>query len=141
MSATGLEVFDSTVQITNVWLDEIMNEMGWSDRHKAYTALRAVLHILRDRLPIDNAAHLSAQLPMLVRGIFFEGWRPAHAPLKERSREEFLMHIGDAFLRDVEADSRQIAGAVLKTLSKHLTAGEVEKVRQCLPSAVRELWL
>jgi uncharacterized protein (DUF2267 family) len=141
MSSTGLKVFDSTLQSTNIWLDDIMREMGWDDRHKAYTALRTVLHALRDRLPVENAAHLGAQLPMLVRGLYYEGWHPAHKPVNERSLDEFLMHITDAFLRDIEADSRQIAKAVFKTLSKHLTAGEVAKIRQGLPAGVREAWV
>ena len=128
------------MQTTNVWLDDIMTDMDWSDRHKAYTALPTILHTLRDRLPVDNVAHFEAQLPMLLRGVYYEGWHPAHKPVKERTTDEFLMHIGDAFLRDINADSRKILSAVLKTLSKHLTAGEVEKVRQCLPAGVRDLW-
>lgn len=84
MSATGLEVFDRTLQATNIWLDEVMQEADWADRHKAYSALRVVLHALRDRLPVDEASHLSAQLPMLLRGVFFEGWHPAGTPVRLR---------------------------------------------------------
>ena len=40
MSAIGLEVFDRTLQATNIWLDEVMRQAGWSDRQKAYPALR-----------------------------------------------------------------------------------------------------
>jgi uncharacterized protein (DUF2267 family) len=141
MSATGLKVFDSTLQSTNIWLDDIMHELGWDDRHKAYTALRVVLHSLRDRLSVDNAAHLGAQLPMLVRGFYYDGWHPAHKPVKERALDMFLMHITDAYLRDIEADSRQIARAVLGTISKHVTEGEVEKVQRALPAELRDFWI
>jgi uncharacterized protein (DUF2267 family) len=48
MSATGLDVFDTTLQITNIWLDEIMAESG-PDRQVAWHALGAVLHTWRDR--------------------------------------------------------------------------------------------
>ena len=76
MSMTGLEVFDTTLQKTNEWLDEIMDELALQDRHTAYVALRGTLHALRDRLPVQEAVHLGAQLPILVRGFYYEGWRP-----------------------------------------------------------------
>jgi len=71
MTATGLDVFDKTLQITNTWLDEIMSELG-PDRHFAWHALGGVLRPLRDRLPADLAAHLGAQLPLLVRGLYYD---------------------------------------------------------------------
>lgn len=140
MSATGLEVFDRTLQATNVWLDDIMVELNWSDRHKAYHALRAVLHALRDRLPVDDSAHFAAQLPMLVRGMYYEGWRPAAVPVKERRRDEFLAHITDAFVFDVDADSAEILGGVLRVLERHITEGGIHKVKSVLPEPIRELW-
>ena len=72
MTATGLDVFDSTVQKTNTWLNDLMQVGGWVDRRTAFRALRATLHALRDRLIVDEVAQLSAQLPMLIRGLYFE---------------------------------------------------------------------
>jgi uncharacterized protein (DUF2267 family) len=140
MSATGLDVFDRTLQATNIWLDDIMQELGWSDRHRAYHALRAVLHTLRDRLPVDDAAHFAAQLPMLIRGLFYEGWRPAVVPVNERKRDEFLAHITDAFVFDVNADSKEIVSAVLSVINRHVSEGEIHKVQSVLPEAIRSLW-
>lgn len=82
MTTTGLEIFDTTVQKTNRWLAGIAERLDHRDRQHAYQALRGVLHALRDRLTIDEAAHLGAQLPMLVRGIFFEAWQPARPPTR-----------------------------------------------------------
>ncbi|MGK6357046.1 DUF2267 domain-containing protein [Sphingomonas sp. DT-207] len=70
MSATGLDVFDKTIQTTNIWLDEIMAEIG-PDRQIAWKVLSTVLHKLRDRLPVEAAAHFGAQLPLLVRGAYY----------------------------------------------------------------------
>ena len=72
---SGYDVFDGTLQKTNVWLNDIMNELDWQEHpYKAYLALRTVLHTLRDRLTIEEAVQLGAQLPMLVRGFYYEGW-------------------------------------------------------------------
>ncbi len=125
MSATGLEV---------------QRELGWSDRHHASHALRAVLHALRDRLPVNAAANLAAQFPILIRGLFYEGWQPERVPVRERSQDEFLTHVTEAFLFDIQADSRRIASAVFEVLSRHISPGEIEKVKNSLPAGIRELW-
>lgn len=140
MSATGLEVFDRTLQATNIWLDEVMQEADWADRHKAYSALRVVLHALRDRLPVDEASHLSAQLPMLLRGVFFEGWHPAGTPVPVRSKDEFLSSLATAFASDTFADPERIAQIVFGVLARHLSDGECMKVKSVLPREIRELW-
>ncbi|MBI1312487.1 DUF2267 domain-containing protein [bacterium] len=140
MSATGIDAFDSTLQKTNEWLGQIMQELHWNDRHKAYHALRAVLHALRDRLPVNSVAHLAAQLPMLIRGFYYEGWHPAGTPVREHSQDEFLVHVTEAFLFDVDAHSKDIAQAVFRVIARHVTAGEIEKVKQALPEGIRDLW-
>jgi len=139
MSTTGLEVFDDTVQKTNTWLKEIMETMG-PDRRCAYQILRAVLHCLRDRLTVDQAAHLGAQLPMLVRGIYYEAWRPAGKPEKIRSRDEFLAHIARYFENIRPTDPADAATAVFGVIAHHVDPGEVAKVIEALPKEIRTLW-
>lgn len=139
MSATGLEVFDKTVQETNIWLKEVGEEIG-PDRQRTYHALRAVLHALRDRLTVEEAAHLSAQLPMLVRGIFFEGWHPANKPTKERTREEFLEHVTRELRGTEPINAEAATRAVFGVLARHISPGEVEDVRHMLPKQIASLW-
>jgi uncharacterized protein (DUF2267 family) len=141
MSATGLEAFDSTLQKTNVWLNDIMRELGWEgERQRAYLALRSVLHALRDRLTVEEALDLGAQLPMLVRGFYYEGWKITGKPLKERHRADFLAHITHDFRNDDRMDPEAIARAVFTVIARHASAGEVEDVKQILPAELRELW-
>jgi uncharacterized protein (DUF2267 family) len=140
MSATGLSVFDTTLQKTNLWLKELMQLLGWDDKQKSYLALRATLHVLRDRLTIEEVAQLAAQLPMLVRGFYYEGWDPTGKPEKIRDEPEFLARIADK-LRDAESvDAEQVARAVFTLLATKVSEGEIKDVRLVLPSALRGLW-
>ena len=93
MSTSGVAVLDHTVQETNVWLRIVAEQLHFEDRHHAYIALRAVLHALRDRLPPEVAVHLGAQLPILVRGVYYEGWHMAGKPVKDRNVQEFADHV------------------------------------------------
>jgi uncharacterized protein (DUF2267 family) len=140
MSQSSLPPFDSTIQTTNVWLNDVLERLGWQDRYRAYHALRAVLHALRDRLAVDQVAGLAAQLPMLVRGFYYEGWHPHGKPLKERKKEEFLAHVAEAFRDDLTVDPERVTRVVFSVLSKHVTPGEIEGVKRCLPAELRTLW-
>jgi uncharacterized protein (DUF2267 family) len=140
MSNTGLPVFDTTVQETNLWLKAIMEGLHTDDRHLAYLALRATLHALRDRLGPENAVHLAAQLPMLVRGLYYEGWRLAASQTKERTRADFLEHLRSELPRGSAIDANVAARAVFGVMWEKLDLGEVGKVIDHLPPELKDLW-
>jgi len=131
--------FEKCTQSAQVWVDEIMHRLGWDHPDKAVRALRAVLHALRDRLGVDEVAHLGAQLPQLVRGIYYEGWHPAGKPLRMH-REDFIDHVKKEFQNDLAVSIPAICRAVLGTLQGHISKGEMDKVRACLPEDLRDLW-
>jgi uncharacterized protein (DUF2267 family) len=138
MSEQGLEAIESTVQKTHEWLGTIA-EVSHLSKGEAYKALRAVLHTLRDRLPVDAAVHFSAQLPLLVRGVFFEGWRPAEVPVK-LSREEFLAAVNSKIVASRVIDPLRITRDVFGVLAAKLSPGETEKILQILPKDLQDLW-
>jgi uncharacterized protein (DUF2267 family) len=140
MSMTGLEVFDTTLQKTHIWLNDVMEELRWEDRFRGYKALRSGLHALRDRLTVEEAAHFGAQLPMLIRGLYYEGWTPAGKPNKTRGKDEFLMPIREQFRGDPDIDPERVARAVFKVLGKRVTEGEIQDVKSMLPKDLAELW-
>ena len=140
MSLDAIGPIERTVHTTNSWLKELMEELGWHDRERAYHALRAVLHALRDRLTVAEAADLGAQLPMLIRGLYYEGWTPSGKPVKERNQEDFLAHVDAAFRGHPEICPEGVAWAVFKLLRRHVSPGEIGDVRHVLPATIRSLW-
>lgn len=140
MSATGLSTFDETVQLSNEWLNELMRAVNWDDKYRAYRLLRATLHALRDRLTAHEAVQLGAQLPMLIRGLYYDGWHMRDTPLPERTKSAFLGHIEVAFKRDPNADTEQLVREVFKLLARKISKGEIDDVKHILPSDVRALW-
>lgn len=138
MSVTGLDVFDRTVHKTNAWLKEVMRALGGEDRHAAYLALRATLHMLRDRLTVEEVAQLGAQLPMLVRGFYYEGWDPTDKPVRERSFDGFLAGIAMELPNDL--DPEHAARAVFAGLAARVSEGEIADVLHLLPTSIRTLW-
>ncbi len=139
MSTNGLDVFDKTLQTTHIWLDEIIEDLG-TDRHTAWRVLGAVIRALRDRLPLGLCAHFAAELPLLVRGAYFEQWRPGQDVLKQRSLAEFLERVSDGLSGAKPIGSAEAVGAVFAVLERHLERGQIAKVQHALPEEVRALW-
>ncbi len=140
MTATGLRTFDSTLQKVNVWIADIMKELEWDDRKQAYRALRAVLHTLRDHLPLNESVQLAAQLPQLIRGLYYEGWKPNHVPHVIRHWDDFTASVSEAFQDPLVASPAKITQTVLNVLAKHVSPGEIEDVKRCLPEDIRRHW-
>lgn len=140
MSAQGLEVIDHTVQLTHQWINDLKGRLGWQSSRDSLRLLRVTLLQVRDHLGHDELAQLSAQMPLLVRGMFYEGWSPSNTPTQARSLEAFLEPI-EAKLADVQGwRGAPDVTAVFETLNAKISAGEVEDVRAGLPQAIRELW-
>jgi uncharacterized protein (DUF2267 family) len=142
MKFTGLEVFDSTIQRTNSWLKDLMQELNWSDRRKTYLALRCALHALRDHMSVPDAVFLGEQLPMLLRGAYFERWKPEGKPEPLRSREDFLSILSIYLARDGETTSEAdtVMRAVVRLLDRKVADGEIQDVHGVLPKALHDLW-
>ena len=114
----------------------------------AAAALAAVLQpapgqtpgfVLPDLGP-ENAVHLGAQLPMLVRGFYYEGWHMAGTPTKERLTEDLLEHVNCHVLRGLRLDPEHAVRAVFEVMCDRIDPGEIDKVIRVFPSELRSLW-
>lgn len=130
----------ATIHKTNAMLADIERALQWNDRHRAWSALRVVLHVLRDRLSVEEAVALAAQLPLLVRGAYYEGWCPSRVPIRIRTRDAFFERVA-AELPDLTAHQiEELTRQVLKVVADHVSLGEVEHVARILPTQISALW-
>jgi uncharacterized protein (DUF2267 family) len=138
MSEQGLETIETTTQKTHEWIARIAESMHMEKRD-AWKSLRAVLQTLRDRLPADLAVHLGAQLPMLVRGLYYEGWEPSKVPMK-MSREEFLAIVKSRIIADRVIDPAETVRNVFAVVANHIGDGETRKVIDAFPRDMQSLF-
>lgn len=140
MSALGLRIFDKAIKDANIWLDELMDLLDWDDKQRAYRLLRSTLHVLRDRLQVNEAVHFAAELPTFIRGIYYEGWQPARPRSKYKRADEFVEAVEAAFETDPNADPVATVRAVFSVISAHISAGEIGDIKSGLTEDIRRLW-
>lgn len=128
-----------TVQQTQEWLKELRENANLADEAEAYAVLRAVLHQLRDRLTLEEAVDLGSQLPTLVRGVYFEAWRPHLAREKIRTKADFVESVRER-LRPHQLTPEPMVTAMFALLAHHCDPGEIADVIDQLPGEIKELW-
>lgn len=140
-TGSTVSVLQRTLQETHAWLQELARHPEFDNEDQAYSALRAALHSLRDRLTIDEASDLAAQLPMLIRGFYYEGWKPALAPDRERTADDFVASVEESLRNAALAiDPEAATRAVFAFLETKLDRGQVDQVKGQLPKEIQALW-
>lgn len=136
MSANGLNVFDKTLQTTHVWLDDLMlHEVIGPD----WKAPGAVLRTMRDHVPLALAAHLGAQLPLLVRRAYYD---QRHMPQSDEHRTlgGFLEPVRAQLAGTHPAYAREPVTVVFGVLSRRMDRGQCEKACNALSGEEQALW-
>lgn len=137
MSATHTAEFEHAIHTANIWLKAVSEALGTKDRHLAHRALRAWLHTLRDRLTVDVAAHVAAQLPELLRGAYYDGWVPNNVPVKY-DREAYVNRFAQEAKVSTD-DVPRIVPAITAVVREHLSPGQLDKALDQMPRDVRTL--
>ncbi len=121
----------TAVKKSAVWFDTVSRELGDADKYASYMALRSVLHALREHLPREEAIALGEQLPLLIRGIFYEGWHDGKS-VNEETNKEFMVEAccgldGTAYEED------RVFYAVCKALTSWISEHTAMQIRAILP--------
>jgi uncharacterized protein (DUF2267 family) len=140
MGEHRLEFIEHSNQTVQKWISDLAKDLQWDDRHKTFRLLRATLHAIRDWLQTNEAVQFGAQLPTLIRGVYYEGWKPEATPVKPRSRDAFLTRVGVEMAPEIVWGMDEVVATVFAFLSQHVSAGEIADVRAGMPADLRSLW-
>ncbi|MDE2027823.1 MAG: DUF2267 domain-containing protein [Candidatus Omnitrophica bacterium] len=122
---------DKTLMKANEWLKEIQNELHLEGELDAYASLRAVLHGLRDHLSTDEVAQLGAQLPVLIRGVYYEGWDPRPKPERVHNPQQFIDEIKKHIREGL--NPTYVTEGILRFLENRMGEGEINSIKRILP--------
>jgi uncharacterized protein (DUF2267 family) len=131
------DAFSHAVHTANIWLADVSKALDSEDRHHTQRVLRAWLHIMRDRLSVESAAKFAAQLPELLRGIYYSGWEPHRAPITYRADQFVHRFAAEAGIPVAQAGTT--AAAVTSALGKHLSGGQLSEALAEFPADLRAI--
>jgi len=136
---SAASIIQRSVEQANIWLEELASQLGTEDHEQAYRVLRAYLHALRDRLPTDESAQLAAQLPTLIRGIYYQDWKPSATPVAYHGFTDFLERMIDEAKLEGETSASYATGAAAELLRRHVSSGELDDILAVLPEDLKPI--
>ncbi|OGR44422.1 MAG: hypothetical protein A2X28_09955 [Elusimicrobia bacterium GWA2_56_46] len=134
-----VHLFDKSLAKTREWLKEIEAELGLTNPNEAYRVLRAVLHAVRERLPVKETAEFAAQLPIMITGVYYSGWIPNDKPARMRHASEFVDRVEAELPKNL--DPVRMTQGIIRVLGRHISKGALEDVKRNLSAAIREFWM
>jgi len=97
-----IHVFERTTHEAHEWVNDLAGRTGWTSERDVLRLLRVVLTKIRDHLLVDEMAQFAAQLPIVLRGMYYEGWQPKKTPIHERHAADFVASIEAKIIQSVE---------------------------------------
>ena len=140
MNSERLQPFEATLQKTDQWMKDVMDELGPQDPQKAYRSLRAVLHALRDRLVPGEVTDMASEMPMLIRGLFLEGWKAKQPSGDVDNQEEFFAAVNEQLQVPADVGPEESTRAIFRVLERRISHGELGDVKSMLPKGLQSLW-
>lgn len=132
-------VFARTQHKSQEWIKEMRKDLKWMSGDNIYHLLRAVLHALRDQLSIHEAAHFSAQLPLLLRGTFYESWDPKTKLNTGESKDDFIQTVKKNLspMSIPKFDLEQGIIVALNVIKNHISKGEMKDLTGMLNPSLK----
>lgn len=141
-----INAFNKHLEEANRFVKDLAMQLGNPENtDQAIRVLRAVFIALRRRIPTDESMHVVSQLPMILKGMYVDGW-DLHEPLSDaQSWDDFLFELRNNTARNADIDfvndedAKQKVSAVFTALKQYISEGELDHVRSSLPKEIAEV--
>lgn len=138
MNLMNIATFARSQEKTQEWLEKTQHQIQLKNEEEAYVVLRAVLHALRDRLTVNQVIDFGAQLPLLLAGVYYDGWTAREKPTKIKSSQDFISKIAKDLPQNVNPQNATVG--VFNIIKEKVTPGEVKNIKAELPDEIESLW-
>lgn len=137
MKTTRISAIGPAPQVVAEWLNRLQRHPGWPDLGGASLLLRGTRHAVRDVLTLGAAQDLAAQVPHLIRGIFFDGGVASRTPARQRSAADSPDRGKEPPLHDPLIAPDGVVAMAFAGLHRHISPGGDRQVAR----PMRDLWM
>lgn len=133
--------FEKYASKGNEFINRLQSNLGVNDRDHAARILRSTFRVIRNHLSVEESFQLIAQLPMVLKAVYVEGWK-----LTDHKRitnlDEFFIEIiqeeGHSSWRDFSSKNEVLDSvrAVLQTLREYVSKQEMDQALATLPRKI-----
>jgi uncharacterized protein (DUF2267 family) len=140
--STNIISLDRAIQNTILWLNDIQAELKWDSQDNVYRATKAVLQTIRDRLPVEEVVHLTANLPLVMKGMLMDGYDLTEKPTRIWTQDLFFELIEEYYnpFKRNAIHPEDAVRAVVRVLNRRMGGGEMSKVAATMPLEIKELF-
>lgn len=137
---TGLSTLDRAVQSAKEWLKDAQQQMNLDSQEDAYMAMRAVLHTLRNQLSVEEACDLASQLPLIIQGVYYEGWQPGAQRDKIHSPDQFYSEVSENLSGREHLNPQSVTSGAFRTIADFISDGQLQHVKSNLSKNIASLF-
>jgi uncharacterized protein (DUF2267 family) len=127
----------------NLFLNQLSDELNMAEnKPRTLRILKAVFHAIRNRISAEESTHFIAQLPMVLKALYVDGWKIGQKTTHRSTHQDFIEDVYQlsggaegAFKRKDEVE--RYVRAVLDSLSHYISEGEMADIAAMLPPQLR----
>lgn len=129
----------ATVKSESLISDIQVSLNGSYSKNEAEFVFKLVLHSIRDHFTIDDSIKFLSNLPIFIKSVYLNGYKPSNAPEKYNGSKEFMVSVISHLLQEksphFENTNKTIENIriVFQTLIKYIPENNLNCIKSLYP--------